>query len=96
MDQYIVEIPANVQSLKKFEDMVEAEENTGAQFVKASISYHEGAITNLATFKDLDGEFANKLTFMEGKAPASDRVVPEWAGVILIQGKPTVAVAIRA
>jgi hypothetical protein len=94
--EYIVEIRAGVESLKKFEDLVEAEENTSAKFVKVSISYHEGTITNLVTFKELDGEFVKKLTFIEGKPPASDNVVPEWAGVLLIKGKATVAVALRS
>jgi hypothetical protein len=97
MSDYIVEIEGKYP-LAQIELQIQSEELGFSQFVSLSIGYHNGSVTNLATFKELQtGTTPNQPTLVEavpGQAPPAGKV-EAWAGPILASGKATYAALYR-
>lgn len=87
MSEFIVEVEGS-NSMDQIERAISGLEATGAEFVRSSISFHEGKITNLATFNDLlPGERPqNPLIFVEHGDSMPDGKPAIWAGVLLVAG----------
>ena len=96
MAEYIVEVAPNL-SLPQVELAIQGEEATGAEFLRASISFHENAITNLVTFNDLPpGQRPNPLVvFVKHGVAAPSGKASIWAGVVVVAGSNQAIVAYR-
>jgi len=96
MSEYITEING-ANSLKNIELAIAGEEATGAEFLRASISFHGGAITNLITFNDLPAgkRPASRLVLVTQGEAAPAGKTNLWAGVLLVAGTNTAVIAYR-
>ncbi len=96
MDEYIVEIDGGI-SLTEIENAIQGEEAIGAEFLRSGISYHENAITNLATFNDLPpGQRPQKdVVLVKQGDPAPSGKKNIWAGVMLVSGSNMAVSAYR-
>jgi hypothetical protein len=96
MNTYIVEIDGNA-NLQSINNAIVREEAVGAEFLRSSLSSHEGRITNLATFNDLPaGTRPSKdieLHVQTDPAPSGKATV--WSGVMLVSGANMAVVAYR-
>lgn len=95
MSDYIVEIDGK-NELQQITGQIAGEEAGGSEFVSSSISFHEGKVTNLATFKELPpGTRPKALTLVKQgtTAPANTQAV--WSGVMLVSGTNTAVQACR-
>lgn len=91
---YDVSIPGNV-TLDKFKLLIQAQENTGAEFVKSVIVSDGDAKVNQVTLRNLPAGTVpdTSLVWLPGTAPASDNATPAWTGQLLLQsGAVTVSV----
>lgn len=93
--EYIIEIKSG-SSLQDIELAIQREESN-AEFLRGSISYHEHAIRNLVTFNALPaGQRPQKpvtLARQDDPAPAGKKSI--WTGVILVSGSSQAVVAYR-
>jgi hypothetical protein len=94
MSTYLVEIdPAS--TLAEVTNAVRFEEAGSAKFLKSDISYHNGRVTNLATFDTLPfGQIPADITFAATKVAAAGQAVV-WAGVMVISGTNTAVSSFR-
>lgn len=97
MSEYIVEIEGKYP-LAQIELQIQSEELGFSQFVSLSIGYHNGNVTNLATFKELPTGTTLKQPILVEAAPGQpppEGKVEAWAGPILAGGKATFAALYR-
>lgn len=96
MSEYLTEIKGD-NSLANIELAISGEEATGAKFLRSSISFHAGVITNLVTFDDLPpGQRPTKpliLVKQGDTLPAGTAAI--WGGVMLVAGTNMAVVAAR-
>jgi len=89
MSDYIVEIEGKYP-LAQIELQIQSEELGFSQFVSLCIGYHNGSVTNLATFKELPtGTTPIQPTLVEavpGQAPPVGKA-ETWSGPILASSK---------
>ena len=95
MSTYLLEISPD-SSLPQIEASVAAEEAGAVKFVSSSISFHDGRITNLATFETLPpGTVPKHLHFLKADDPAPANTTPGWAGVMVVSGTTTAVATYR-
>ena len=96
MDTYDTEMDGT-KSLGDITQIVVREEATGAEFHKSSVSYRDGKITNVATFKNLPAGTrpSQDIVFVQqgGAAPAGKQLM--WEGVLLVSGSNMAVSAYR-
>lgn len=96
MSEYTVEIEGK-WNLQEITELISDEELSPVEFVSSSISFQEGRITNIATFKKLKrGTFANKLTLVKHGEAQPDGTVEVWSGVMIVAGTNEAVSAYRA
>ncbi|MEV3821286.1 hypothetical protein [Aeromonas dhakensis] len=96
MSQYLVEIDG-ASSMAQIELAISGEEVTSAKFVKASVSFHDGRITNIVTFEELPAgtrPSSPLVLIKDGDQPPTGKVIV-WAGVMLVGGTNTAVKAAR-
>lgn len=96
MNEYITEING-MASLNEIELAIAGEEATGSEFMRASISFHDGNITNLITFNDLPpGQHpSSRLILAKQTDTIPTGKKPVWAGVLLVTGTNIAVIAYR-
>lgn len=96
MVEFIANIPGK-HTLPEINLMINGVEATGAELTAVHISFHDGTITNLATFDRLspDDTLPKPIVLSTGGATASDGMILVWAGVMLVSGKNTAVTAFR-
>ena len=94
MSEYLVKIDVQ-HALDQINLQVSDEEATGSEFLKSSISSHEGRVTNLATFKRRSDAvpYAIKLLEHDAKPPEGMELV--WSGAMVVKGANTTVSAYR-
>lgn len=96
MSTYIVDIDGNA-NLQSINSAIVREEAIGAEFLRSSLSSHEGRITNLAIFNDLPaGTRPTKDIELHAQSdPAPTGKASAWSGVMLVSGTNMAIVAYR-
>ncbi len=95
MAEYTRAIRADA-NLDKITNMVRGEEAGASRFLRNTIAVHQGKMTNLAVFEELDpGTVPADIVFLASDAPTPNGYVLYWEGVMIVSGTNTVVKAYR-
>lgn len=96
MSDYIVEVQGS-NSLHQIELAIAGEEATGSEFRRSNLSFHDGRVTNLLTFKDLPpGQRPHTpIVLVRHGDPVPSNKLSVWGGVMLVSGSNVAVSAFR-
>jgi hypothetical protein len=84
MGEYAVEIKGKYD-LEQIELQIRSEEAGASEFISCSISLHEGSITNICQFKQLEpGMVPRELTLVKHGEEQPAKTAHVWSGVMIV------------
>lgn len=96
MGEYAVEIEGKYD-LDQIELQIRSEEAGASEFISSSISLHEGSITNICQFKELEaGTVPKELTLVRHSEDQPAGTVRIWSGVMIVSDTNEAISAYRA
>ena len=95
MDEYLK--PWILKTFESFEEAINAEEASGAQFLGNAIAVLEGAPTNLTRFRKLaPGETPSGVVHVASLShPGTQNCNPVWSGAVLVGAASTALCVFR-
>lgn len=94
MGEYLLEIEGK-HDLNTIGRMISGEEAGGSAFISSAVSFYQGRITNLATFRELRRGRPKKIKLLGDGAPQPPETEHVWSGVMLANGTNTAVSAYR-
>ncbi|MGD8786060.1 MAG: hypothetical protein PVJ60_01440, partial [Phycisphaerales bacterium] len=96
MCEYLVEIGVT-HNLEQINLQISGEEAGASEFISSSISFHDGHITNIVKFKEIEaGTVPKKLTLVKHDEEPPSNTAHVWSGVMIVSDTNEAISAYRA